>query len=88
MMTALFRQRQFIDGNGEAQVGQKIRESATAKGNPQTKLQGLEFSSSQSVQSQIRPHPENRLPINRLEACSRTTSWRRRHSELKKGAMI
>jgi hypothetical protein len=40
------------------------------------------------VQSQIRPHPENRLPINRLEACSRTTSWRRRHSELKKGAMI
>src|ERR1700722_5394823 len=34
------------------------------KGNPQTKLQGLEFSSSQSRQSQIRPHPENSLPIN------------------------
>src|SRR5450759_4163939 len=41
--------------------------------NLQMKLQGLEFSSSQSLQSQIRPHPENRLPINRLEACSRTT---------------
>src|SRR5258705_6214911 len=45
-----------------------------AKGNPQTKLQGLGFSSSQSLQSQMPPHPKNRLPLNRLEACSRTTT--------------
>src|SRR5471030_2915985 len=34
--------------------------------NPQTKLQGLGFSSPQSLQSRIPPHPQNRLPINRL----------------------
>src|SRR5258705_12255947 len=48
-----------------------------AKGNPQTKLQGLGFSSSQSLQSQMPPHPKNRLPLNRLEACSRTTRYQR-----------
>ena len=46
---------------------------SAAKGNPQTKLQGLGLSSSQSLQSQMPPHPKNRLPLNRLEACSRTT---------------
>src|SRR3954467_7195590 len=50
---------------------------SAAKGNPQTKLQGFGFSSSQSLQSQMPPHPKNRLPLNRLEACSRTTKeWR------------
>ena len=48
---------------------------SAAKGNPQTKLQGLGVSSSQSLQSQMPPHPKNRLPLNRLEACSRTTRY-------------
>src|SRR5829696_8863998 len=45
------------------------------KGNPKTKLQGFGFSSSQSLQSQMPPNPKNRLSLNRLEACSRTTSY-------------
>src|SRR5260370_418148 len=49
---------------------------SAAKGNPQTKLQGFGFSSSQSLQSQRPPHPKNRLPLNRLGACSRTTKAR------------
>jgi hypothetical protein len=36
-------------------------------------LQGFGFSSPQSLQSQRPPHPKNRLPLNRLGACSRTT---------------
>src|ERR1700734_1335469 len=47
---------------------------SAGKGNPQIKLQGLGVSSSQSLQSQMLPQQKNRLPINRLEACSRTTS--------------
>src|SRR5260221_14570519 len=47
---------------------------SAAKGNPKTKLQGLGVSSSQSLQSQMPPHPKNRLPFNRLEPCSRTTN--------------
>src|SRR5204863_9991147 len=46
---------------------------STGKGNPKTKLQGLGFSSPQSLQSQMPPYPKNRLPLNRLEPCSRTT---------------
>lgn len=46
---------------------------SAAKGNPQIKLQGFEFSASQSLQSQTPLQPKNRLPLNRLEACSRTT---------------
>ena len=34
-------------------------------------------SSAKSLQSQMPPHPKNRLPLNRLEACSRTTVWPR-----------
>src|SRR6476660_7823424 len=45
-----------------------------AKGNPQTKLQALRVSSAQSLQSQTPPNPKNRLQLNRLEPCSRTTS--------------
>src|SRR5258707_14669854 len=37
-------------------------------------LQGSGVSSPKSLQSQMPPHPKNRLPLNRLEACSRTTS--------------
>lgn len=44
-----------------------------------TKLQGLGFSSSQSLQSQMPPHPKNRLPLNRLQACSRTTRERQHY---------
>jgi hypothetical protein len=36
-------------------------------------LQGLGVSSTKSLQSQMPPQQKNRLPINRLEACSRTT---------------
>src|ERR1700678_3746844 len=43
---------------------------SAGKGNPQIKLQGLGVSSSQSLQSQMLPQQKNRLPINRLEACS------------------
>src|SRR6478609_8699354 len=43
------------------------------KGNPKTKLQGSGVSSPQSLQSQMPPNPKNRLPLNRLEPCSRTT---------------
>src|SRR6202020_75505 len=46
-----------------------------AKGNPQTKLQAFGFSRSHSLQSQMPPHPKIRLPLNRLEPCSRTTSY-------------
>jgi hypothetical protein len=42
--------------------------------NLQMKLQGLVFSSSQSLQPQITPHPKNRLPLKRLQACSRSTA--------------
>src|SRR5262245_41545880 len=45
-----------------------------AKGNPQTKLQGLEASSSKSLQSQAVSNPKNRLPLNRLDPCSRPTN--------------
>src|SRR3974390_2562287 len=45
----------------------------TAKGNPQTNLQGLEASTSQSLQSQAALNRKNRLPLNRLEPCSRAT---------------
>src|SRR3981189_259008 len=45
------------------------------KGNPKTKLQGSGVSSPQSLQSQMPPNPKNRLPLNRLEPCSRTTIW-------------
>jgi len=38
------------------------------------KLQGLDGSGSESLQSQVPPNPKNRLPLNRLVACSRTTS--------------
>ena len=38
------------------------------------KLQGLGVSSSKFLQSQMPPHPKNRLPLNRLEACSRATN--------------
>jgi hypothetical protein len=41
----------------------------------QKRLQGFGFSSPQSLQSQMQPHPKNRIPLNRLEACSRTTHW-------------
>src|SRR5271170_6282574 len=44
-----------------------------AKGNPKSKLQGLGLSSSRSLQSQMPSHPKNRLQLNRLEACLRTT---------------
>src|SRR5258705_8547447 len=44
------------------------------KGNPKTKLQGSGVSSPKSLQSQMPPHPKNRLPLNRLEACSPTTT--------------
>src|SRR4029077_3013592 len=44
-----------------------------AKENPQMKLQGLEFTSPQSLQSQITPLPKNRLPLKHLLACSRST---------------
>src|SRR5438552_1780346 len=37
------------------------------------KLQGSGPSSPKSLQSQLHPYPEKRLPLNRLEACSRTT---------------
>ena len=37
------------------------------------KLQGLGVSSSKFLQSQMPPHPKNKLPLNRLEACSRAT---------------
>ena len=47
---------------------------SAAKGNPQTKLQDLGFSSPQSLQSQMPPHSKNRIPLNRLKACSRTTT--------------
>src|SRR5882757_2496767 len=47
------------------------------KGNPKTKLQGSGLSSPQSLQSQMPPKPKNRLPLNRLEPCSRTTNDRR-----------
>ncbi|WP_284276413.1 hypothetical protein, partial [Bradyrhizobium iriomotense] len=59
--------------------GRIVPSDATQNHDPQrreihkTKLQGLGFSSSQSLQSQMPPHPKNRLPLNRLEACSRTT---------------
>src|SRR5215203_4054044 len=43
------------------------------KGNPKTKLQGSGVSSPKSLQSQMPPNPKNRLSLNRLEACSRTT---------------
>src|SRR4051795_11797762 len=43
------------------------------KGNPKTKLQGSGVSSPKSLQSQMLPNPKNRLPLNRLEPCSRTT---------------
>ncbi len=39
----------------------------------QTNLQGLAASTSQSLQSQTVSNPENRLPLNRLESCSRAT---------------
>src|SRR5271163_796617 len=45
-----------------------------AGGNPQTKVQGSSFSSPKPLQSQMPPNPKNRLPFNRLAACSRTTS--------------
>src|SRR5437867_1113447 len=48
---------------------------SAAKRNPQTKLQGLGFSSSKSLQSQMPPHPKNRLQLNGLGACSRTTKY-------------
>jgi hypothetical protein len=34
----------------------------------------LGVSSVQSLQSQTPPHSKNRIPLNRLEACSRTTN--------------
>src|SRR5258708_18929867 len=43
------------------------------KGNPQIKLQDFGLSSPQSLQSQTPPQQKNRLPLNPLEACSRTT---------------
>ncbi|MGB6638574.1 MAG: hypothetical protein WBF12_23230, partial [Bradyrhizobium sp.] len=43
------------------------------KGIHKTKLQDFGVSSSQSLQSQMPPHPKNRIPLNRLKACSRTT---------------
>src|SRR6185312_15169510 len=43
------------------------------KGNPKTKLQGSGVSSLKSLQSQMPPNPKNRLSLNRLEPCSRTT---------------
>ena len=52
------------------------------KGILKTKLQGLAFSSSQSLQSQIPPRQKNRLPLNRLEACSRTTRYEHNESGL------
>src|SRR5215218_644330 len=45
------------------------------KGNPKTKLQGSGVSSPKSLQSQMPPNPKNRLSLNRLEACSRTTKY-------------
>src|SRR5262245_51971487 len=47
-----------------------------AKGNPQTKLQGLAASTFQSLQSQTASNPKNRLPLNRLEPCSRATDYK------------
>ncbi|MDR3409890.1 MAG: hypothetical protein P4L87_02930, partial [Formivibrio sp.] len=46
---------------------------SAAKGNPKTKLQRSGLSSPKSLQSQMPPNPENRIPLNRLEAYSRTT---------------
>src|SRR4249919_1742247 len=48
---------------------------SAGKGNPQIKLQDLVLPSSQSLQSQTPPQPKNRLLLNRLEACSRTTEY-------------
>lgn len=38
------------------------------------RVQNLESSSSKSLQSQMAPHPKNRLQLSRLEACSWTTA--------------
>jgi hypothetical protein len=43
------------------------------KGIRKTNLQALGRSSFKSLQSQTNPKPKNRLPLNRLEACSRAT---------------
>src|ERR1700731_1666256 len=43
------------------------------KGIRKTNLQALGRSSFKSLQSQMPPHPKIRLPLNRLEACSRAT---------------
>src|SRR5215217_586001 len=50
------------------------------KGNPKTKLQGSGVSGPKSLQSQMPPYPKNRLSLNRLEACSRTTIYSRRNA--------
>src|SRR6267142_1429200 len=49
---------------------------SAAKGNPQTKLQGFGVPSSQSLQSEMLPQPKNRLPLNPVVPCSRTTRER------------
>src|SRR4051812_39964908 len=45
------------------------------------------FSSSQSLQSQIPPNPKNRLPLNRLKACSRSTRAQAAHGTSSSGAL-